>query len=35
VTLTGQVHGPELALLLKLMAPETVRRRLQAHAENP
>jgi glutamyl/glutaminyl-tRNA synthetase len=35
VSLTGQVHGPELVLLLKLMSPETVRRRLQAHAENP
>ena len=35
VALTGQVHGPELALLLKLMSPQTVRRRLQAHAENP
>jgi glutamyl-tRNA synthetase len=35
VALTGQVHGPELALLLNLMSPETVRQRLQAHAENP
>jgi len=32
--LTGQVHGPELAQLLKLMAPETARRRLQSHAKN-
>jgi glutamyl-tRNA synthetase len=30
--LTGQVHGPELAPLLKLMSPETVRRRLESHA---
>jgi nondiscriminating glutamyl-tRNA synthetase len=33
--LTGQLHGPELAALLKLMSPETVRRRLQSHAQNP
>ncbi|HEY0748500.1 MAG TPA: glutamate--tRNA ligase [Steroidobacteraceae bacterium] len=35
VALTGQAHGPELALLLKLMAPETARRRLLSHAKNP
>jgi glutamyl/glutaminyl-tRNA synthetase len=35
VALTGTAHGPELALLLKLMAPDTVKRRLQAHAQNP
>jgi glutamyl-tRNA synthetase len=33
--LTGQVHGPELAPLLKLMPPEIVRRRLELHAQNP
>ena len=33
--LTGQVHGPELAPLLKLMPPEIVRRRLESHAKNP
>jgi len=33
--LTGQVHGPELAPLLKLMPPELVRRRLESHAQNP
>jgi glutamyl-tRNA synthetase len=32
--LTGQIHGPELAPLLKLMAPETARRRLKSHAQN-
>ncbi len=32
--LTGQVHGPELAPLLKLMSPETARRRLRSHAQN-
>jgi nondiscriminating glutamyl-tRNA synthetase len=35
VALTGQAHGPELALLLKLMPPDTVRRRLNIHAQNP
>ncbi len=35
VALTGQAHGPELAQLLQLMSPDTVRRRLQAHAQNP
>jgi glutamyl-tRNA synthetase len=34
VALTGQTHGPELAPLLKLMAPDTARRRLESHAEN-
>jgi glutamyl-tRNA synthetase len=32
VALTGQAHGPELAALLKLMSPETARRRLESHA---
>ncbi len=32
--LTGQIHGPELAPLLKLMPPETARRRLKSHAQN-
>jgi nondiscriminating glutamyl-tRNA synthetase len=35
VALTGLAHGPELALLLKLMSPDTVRRRLNLHAQNP
>jgi glutamyl/glutaminyl-tRNA synthetase len=35
VALTGLAHGPELALLLKLMSPEMVRRRLDLHAQNP
>ena len=35
VALTGRAHGPELAPLLKLMSPETVRRRLEIHAQNP
>ena len=35
VALTGSAHGPELALLLKLMSPEAVRRRLKIHAQNP
>jgi glutamyl-tRNA synthetase len=35
VALTGRAHGPELALLLKLMAPDTVRRRLKTYAQNP
>jgi glutamyl-tRNA synthetase len=34
VALTGQAHGPELKILLKLMPPETARRRLESHAEN-
>jgi glutamyl-tRNA synthetase len=34
VALTGQAHGPELASLLKLMSPETARRRLESHAQN-
>jgi nondiscriminating glutamyl-tRNA synthetase len=32
VALTGQAHGPELGPLLKLMSPETARRRLESHA---
>jgi glutamyl/glutaminyl-tRNA synthetase len=35
VALTGQAHGPELAQLLKLMTPQTARRRLESHAKNP
>ena len=35
VALTGQAHGPELALLLKLMPPQTAHRRLKSHAKNP
>ena len=34
VALTGQAHGPELAPLLKLMSPETARRRLESHAQS-
>jgi glutamyl/glutaminyl-tRNA synthetase len=34
VALTGQAHGPELARLLKLMSPESARRRLESHARN-
>ena len=34
VALTGKTHGPELAPLLKLMPPETARRRLESHARN-
>src|SRR5580692_7571878 len=34
VALTGQAHGPELGPLLKLIAPETARRRLESHAQN-
>ena len=33
--LTGQIHGPELAPLLKLMSPATARHRLKSHAQNP
>ncbi|HEX3603706.1 MAG TPA: glutamate--tRNA ligase [Steroidobacteraceae bacterium] len=32
VALTGLAHGPELAQLLRLMPPETARRRLKIHA---
>ena len=32
IALTGLAHGPELAPLLKLMAPETARNRLKSHA---
>jgi glutamyl-tRNA synthetase len=35
VALTGQAHGPELGPLLKLMSPDTARRRLESHARNP
>jgi glutamyl-tRNA synthetase len=35
VALTGRSHGPELALLLKIMTPGTAKRRLEFHAENP
>jgi glutamyl-tRNA synthetase len=35
VALTGQAHGPELAPLLNLIAPETARRRIKSHAQNP
>jgi glutamyl-tRNA synthetase len=35
VALTGTAHGPELAQLMRLMSPDTVRRRLQSHAQNP
>ena len=35
VALTGLAHGPELALLLKLMSKDTVRRRLEIYAQNP
>ena len=35
VALTGQAHGPELAPLLMLISPQTVRQRLQSHAQNP
>jgi glutamyl-tRNA synthetase len=34
VALTGKTHGPELAPILKLMPPETARRRLESHARN-
>jgi glutamyl-tRNA synthetase len=34
VALTGKTHGPELAPILKLMSPETARRRLESHARN-
>lgn len=34
VALTGLSHGPELAPLLKLMAPGTARARLESHAKN-
>jgi glutamyl-tRNA synthetase len=32
VALTGQAHGPELAQLLRLISPDTARRRLKSHA---
>jgi len=34
VALTGQLHGPELAPLLRLMPAETVLRRLKSHAQD-
>jgi len=34
VALTGQAHGPELGPLLKLMSPETARRRLESYAQH-
>jgi glutamyl-tRNA synthetase len=34
VALTGQAHGPELAVLLRFMSTETARRRLESHAQN-
>ncbi|HEY1608351.1 MAG TPA: hypothetical protein VGG24_03725, partial [Paraburkholderia sp.] len=30
--LTGKMHGPELAPMLKIMPRETARRRLRTHA---
>jgi nondiscriminating glutamyl-tRNA synthetase len=35
VALTGHAHGPELALLLKLIPADLVRQRLRSHAQNP
>jgi len=35
VALTGHAHGPELALLLKLIPADLVRQRLRTHAQNP
>jgi len=35
VALTGQLHGPELAPLFKLIQPEMARRRFELHAQNP
>jgi glutamyl-tRNA synthetase len=35
IALSGQAHGPELGPLLKLIPPETARRRLESHAQNP
>jgi glutamyl-tRNA synthetase len=34
VALTGQLHGPELAPLLKLIPLQTLRRRLEVHAKD-
>jgi glutamyl-tRNA synthetase len=34
VALTGKTHGPELAPILKLLPPETARRRLESHARD-
>jgi glutamyl-tRNA synthetase len=35
VALTGHAHGPELALLLKLIPADLVRQRLRIHAQDP
>ncbi|MGA2707305.1 MAG: glutamate--tRNA ligase [Steroidobacteraceae bacterium] len=35
VALTGQLHGPELAPLFRLIQPEMARRRFELHAQNP
>ncbi len=35
VALTGQLHGPELAPLFKLIPPTIARRRFELHAQNP
>jgi glutamyl-tRNA synthetase len=35
VALTGQLHGPELAPLYRLIPPTTARRRFESHAQNP
>ena len=35
VALTGHAHGPELALLLKLIPADLARQRLRIHAQNP
>jgi glutamyl/glutaminyl-tRNA synthetase len=35
VALTGRAHGPELALLLKLIPGDLARQRLNIHAQNP
>jgi glutamyl-tRNA synthetase len=35
VALTGQLHGPELGPMLKLIPLATIRRRLETHAQNP
>jgi len=35
VALTGRAHGPELAPLLKLIAPDKALRRLESHARHP
>jgi hypothetical protein len=35
VALTGQLHGPELGPMLKLIPLATIRRRLETHAQHP